>query len=228
MLWVIDNINQQLSIVDDRLSIYPIPQTRQTVTEKLPDNPEIEPLTRTQVLVAMAVTAIVLLAIAKLWQIFGFVELLPLEWNLTDLGWGVLTGLGITVASSIVYRLWSAYRRSADIYLELVIRPLLWPDLIWLGLLPGLSEELLFRGVMLAAFGLNTTALIVSSVSFGVLHMSGKQQWPYMVWATAIGFVFGYSALITGNLFVPTVAHIVTNIISSSVWKLEHKDIEAG
>jgi len=193
------------------------------VTEKLPDNPEIEPLTRTQVLVAMGVTAIVLLAMAKLWQIFGSVELLPLEWKLTHLGWGIAVGLGITLASSVIYRLWPTYRRSADTYLELVVKPLLWPDLIWLGLLPGLSEELLFRGVILAAFGLNTTALIVSSVCFGVLHMSGKQQWPYMVWATVVGVIFGYSALATGNLLVPIVAHIFTNIISSTVWKFEHK-----
>ena len=176
----------------------------------------------------MGVTAIALLAIAKLWQIFGSVELLPLHWKLTDLGWGIAVGVGITVASSIIYRLWPSYRRSADVYLELVIKPLLWPDLIWLGLLPGLSEELLFRGVMLAAFGLNTTALIVSSVCFGVLHMSGKQQWPYMVWATVVGTVLGYSALATGNLLVATVAHIVTNIISSSIWKWENDNAEAS
>lgn len=196
---------------------------RQTVTEKLPENPEIEPLTRTQVLVAMGVTAIVLLAIAKLWQIFGSVALLPLEWKLIHLAWGIAVGLGITVASSIIYRIWPVYRRSADIYLELVLRPLLFPDLIWLGLLPGLSEELLFRGVILAAFGLNTTALMISSFCFGVLHMSGKEQWPYMVWATVVGIVLGYSALVSGNLLVPIVAHICTNIVSSSIWKWEHK-----
>ncbi len=193
------------------------------MTEKLPENPEIEPLTRTQVLVAMGVTAVVLLAIAKLWQIFGSVALLPLEWKLVHLAWGIAIGLGITVASSIIYRVWPVYRRSADIYLELVLRPLLLPDLVWLGLLPGLSEELLFRGVILAAFGLNTTALMISSFCFGVLHMSGKEQWPYMVWATVVGMILGYSALTSGNLLVPIVAHICTNIVSSSIWKWEHK-----
>ena len=56
--------------------------------------------------------------------------------------------------SSIIYRLWPAYRQSADVYLALVLKPLILMDLIWLGLLPGLSEELLFRGVMLPALGL--------------------------------------------------------------------------
>lgn len=191
------------------------------MTEQIPENPEIEPLTRTQVLVAMAVTALVLLAISKVCLLFG-VNLVPLSWNLMALLWGMAIALGITTASSLVYRIWPAYRRSADMYLKLVLTPLLWPDLIWLGLLPGLSEELLFRGVMLSALGFDMVALIASSVFFGVLHLSGKQQWPYVIWATIVGIVLGYSALVTGNLLIPIIAHIFTNVISSSIWKWEH------
>lgn len=191
------------------------------MTEKTPENPEIEPLTRIQVLVAMAVTALVLLGISKICLLFG-VNLLSVSWNLKALLWGIAIALGITSASALVYRIWPAYRRSADTYLMLVLTPLLWPDLIWLGLLPGLSEELLFRGVMLPALGLDTLALIGSSIFFGVLHLSGKQQWPYVIWATIVGLILGYSALVTGNLFIPIVAHILTNLISSSIWKWEH------
>ena len=185
-----------------------------------PNNPEIESLSRTQILVVMGVTAIVLLIVTKIWQKLGSVELLPLDFTTDALLWGIGIAVGISVASSIVYRLWPAYRRSADIYLELVIKPLVWPDLIWLGLLPGLSEELLFRGVMLPAFGLNITAVIVSSLLFGVLHLSGSEQWPYVVWATVVGFALGYIALITGNLLIPITAHIITNLVSSSLWKI--------
>ncbi|MGK7919291.1 MAG: lysostaphin resistance A-like protein [Trichodesmium sp.] len=192
------------------------------MTDKIPENPEIEPLTRIQVLVAMGVTALVLLGISKICLLFG-VNLLPVSWNLRALLWGIAIALGITAASGVIYRIWPAYRRSADTYLTLVLTPLLWPDLVWLGLLPGLSEELLFRGVVLSALGLDTLALIGSSVFFGVLHLSGKQQWPYMVWATIVGIILGYSALATGNLLVPITAHILTNLISSSMWKWEHK-----
>ncbi|NES75849.1 MULTISPECIES: CPBP family intramembrane glutamic endopeptidase [unclassified Okeania] len=191
------------------------------MTEQIPENPEIEPLTRTQVLVAMGVTALVLLAISKTCLLLG-VNLLPVSWNPRALLWGVAIALGITIASSLVYRIWPTYRRSADQYLKLVVTPLLWPDLIWLGLLPGLSEELLFRGVILSALGLDTVALIASSIFFGVLHLSGKQQWPYMIWAIIVGMVLGYSALATGNLLIPIIAHILTNLISSSTWKWEH------
>lgn len=191
-----------------------------------PKTPEIEPLSRPQILIVMGVTAIVLLVVSKIWQKLGSVRLLSTEITTEGFLWGISLAAGITLVSSIIYRLWPAYRDSADIYLELVIKPLVWPDLIWLGLLPGLSEELLFRGVMLPALGLNMVAVIISSLLFGILHLSGVGQWPYVVWATVVGFALGYVALITGNLLVPIVAHIITNLVSSCLWKLTHANLE--
>ena len=197
------------------------------MAKPLPDQPEIEPLTRTQVLIAMGVTALVLLFVAKFWLHFGSVTLLPLHGTSEALLLGLGIAVGITVLSSLVYRFWPGYRQSADFYLEMVLKPLVLPDLIWLGLLPGMSEELLFRGVMLPAVGLNITGVVATSLLFGILHMSGRQQWPYVVWATAVGLLLGFSALWTGNLLVPIVAHIVTNWLSSYLWKLDHKRAEA-
>ncbi|MCT7959516.1 CPBP family intramembrane metalloprotease [Laspinema sp. D1] len=190
------------------------------MTEQIPNDPQLETFTRTQILMGMGVTAIVLFGIAKLWLYFGNVTRLGWDWDAVAIAAGVGLGLAISATSSVVYRLWPGYRRCADFYLQIVLEPLVWPDLVWLGLLPGLSEELLFRGVMLPAIGLNAVGLILSSLCFGVLHLSGLQQWPYMVWATIVGMILGGSALVTGNLFVPITAHIVTNLISSVLWKL--------
>lgn len=197
------------------------------MTKQLPDNPEIEPLTRTQVLIAMGVTAVVLLFVAKLWLYLGSVTLLPLIATVDAILLGLGIGVGITSASSLVYRLWPAYRQSADFYLQLVLKPLLLLDIIWLGLLPGMSEELLFRGVMLPAVGLNAMGLVATSMLFGVLHLSGPQQWPYVVWASVVGLILGFSAIATGNLLVPIIAHVVTNLVSSYLWKLGNKQVEA-
>lgn len=183
--------------------------------------PEVPYLTRTQVLVAMGVTAIMLWLVAKLWLRLGSFSLLSWHWHERELFLGVGLGLLITGMSGLAYQLSPAYRRSADFYLEMVLKPLVLPDIIWLGLLPGLSEELLFRGVMLPAFGFGHIAVILSSVCFGILHLSGSQQWPYVIWATIIGLLLGYSALLSGNLLVPIVAHILTNLISSYLWKLK-------
>lgn len=186
------------------------------------NNSDIEPLSRTQILMVMGVTAVVLMIVAKVWQAIGSVPLLPVTISLNATLFGLGIAIIISVASSFVYRFWSAYQRSADYYLELVLKPLVWADLIWLGLLPGLSEELLFRGVMLPALGLNLAAVMISSVLFGILHLSGQQQWPYVVWATIVGIALGMSALVTGNLLVPIVAHIATNLMSSFLWKWKH------
>jgi uncharacterized protein len=189
------------------------------VVEQQKREPEIPYLTRTQVLVAMGATAIVLWVVAKLWLRFGDFVLFRWQWNEQDFVLGIGLGFIITIFSAIAYRLSPPYRQSADYYLELVLKPLALPDLIWLGLLPGLSEELLFRGVMLPALGADHTAVIVSSLCFGVLHLSGAEQWPYVIWATIIGMILGYSALLSGNLLVPILAHILTNLLSSYMWK---------
>lgn len=182
--------------------------------------PELESLTRTQVLIAMGVTALLLLFVAKTWQYFDSFPSLRMTWQLKDALWGIGLGLGITVASAVVYQLWPQYRLSASLYLKLVIKPLYWTDIIWLGLLPGLSEELLFRGVMLPALGLNWVGLILSSLCFGILHLNTLKQWSYVVWVSTIGFALGYSAWSTGNLLVPVVAHITTNMITGFSWKI--------
>ena len=184
-------------------------------------NPEPQqPLSRTYILIAMGVTAIILLMVAKTWQYFGSVKILETAFTLQGLGLGLGLAVMIILASGLLYRFWPAYRDSADTYLDLVIRPLVWLDLVWLALLPGLSEELLFRGVMLPALGANWLAIISSSLIFGILHFSGRQQWPYVIWASIVGILLGYSALSTNNLLVPIVAHITTNFLASVLWKL--------
>ena len=191
------------------------------MTQQQNHEPEIPYLTRTQVLMAMGVTAIILWIIAKLWLQFGNFNLMSWRWDKQEFFIGVVLGLSITVLSSLAYHFSDLYRKSANYYLEIVLKPLAFPDLIWLGLLPGLSEELLFRGVMLPALGLNHLAVIVSSICFGVLHLSGSGQWAYVIWASIVGIILGYSAFLSGNLLIPIVAHVVTNLVSSYLWKLQ-------
>lgn len=178
-----------------------------------------EPLSRTQVLVAIGVTAVVLLLVAKLWLHLSQIAALPVKLLPIAFGQGIGLGLIITATSSLAYQFWGAYRQSADFYLKLVLKPLLLPDLIWLGLLPGLSEEFLFRGVMLPEFGLDLGGVLLSSLCFGAMHLSTLKQWAYVAWAMLIGVLLGLSAKWTGNLLVPIVAHVFTNVLSGVVWK---------
>jgi uncharacterized protein len=189
-----------------------------------PHNPDIEPLSRIQILVAMAVTAIILFGVARLWLYFGDFQLRPLNFTIWDLGFGMALGLGLTGLSAIVYAMWATYRESADFYLAMVLKPLSMPDMVWLGLLPGLSEELLFRGVMLPAIGLDPIGIVLSSLCFGVLHMTNVRQWPYAMWAAMVGTILAFTMVETGNLFIPIVAHVTTNFISGLTWKIQRFD----
>jgi len=167
----------------------------------------------------MGFTAIVLLAISKLIMAWGRVDLLPFVWQPQALGIAIGLAVAISIASGILFWLWEAYRISATFYLTWVLRSLTWSDLLWLGLLPGMSEELLFRGVLLPALGGGIPALVLSSVAFGLLHLSGRDHWPYALWAIVVGAVLGGSVLLTQNLLVSIVAHVVTNWISGAFWK---------
>ena len=65
------------------------------------NNFEIEPLNRTQILVVMGVTAVLLLVISKIWQKIGSVQLLPVVFDNNALVWGISLAAGITITSSI-------------------------------------------------------------------------------------------------------------------------------
>ena len=175
---------------------------------------------RSQILLLLGVTAIVLMVISQVWLRVSPVVMLKLTWNASHFLLGLGLALGVSLASALVYRVWPSYRESANYYLDLILHPLVLPDLIWVGLLPGLSEELLFRGVMLPEFGLDWGGILLSSLCFGALHMTNWQHWAYVVWATLIGIIFAWSAVATGNLLVPIVAHVLTNWISAIIWKI--------
>jgi uncharacterized protein len=192
-------------------------------SETPPPSFQVETMTRVQVLLAIAMTAVILLVVTQLWMRLGQVTLFPTRSSLKAVLWGLAFALGISGASSLVYHLWPQYRQSADYYLKLVIEPLSLPDILWLGLLPGLSEELLFRGVMLPEFGRNWEGIVISSLCFGALHMSNRQQLPYVAWATVVGGILGFSAVWSGNLLVPIVAHVSTNLISGFLWKWKNR-----
>ena len=72
-----------------------------------PNNPELEPLSRTQILVFMGITAIFLLAIAKIWQKLGAIPLLAVQFTTQALLFSLALAAGITLCSGIIYRLCS-------------------------------------------------------------------------------------------------------------------------
>ena len=192
--------------------------------KQIPDK-ENNSLSRSQVLIALAVTAIVFLVISKGWVYLTGIPMIALYWQPEHGAIGVGIGVGVALLSSLIYEVWESYRIAAQEYLEMVLKPLKPVDLIWLGLLPGLSEEMLFRGVALPALGMNGIALIISSVVFGALHMASAKHLSYTVWAIAVGMMLGAVTMYTGNLLSAIVAHVLTNSLSGVIWKWKQSKV---
>jgi len=84
-------------------------------------------------------------------------------------------------------------------------------NVIMIALIPGIGEELLFRGVILKLLKRWTNnihlAVIISAILFSALHMQFYGFLPRMVLGLLLGYVFVY----TGSLWVPILIHFVNN-----------------
>lgn len=86
-------------------------------------------------------------------------------------------------------------------------------DMLGISILAGLGEEMLFRGVLQAAFDQWMPfwlALVLASVLFGVLHAITPA---YAVLATVMGAYLGWLYHFTGNLFVPSLVHALYDFL---------------
>jgi membrane protease YdiL (CAAX protease family) len=79
-------------------------------------------------------------------------------------------------------------------------------SVIVIAVVSGGAEELFFRGVLQAQIG-----LIGASLLFGLAHVWKKTAIPYGIYAAVIGGYFRGLYLLTHNLWVPMIAHMVNN-----------------
>jgi uncharacterized protein len=96
---------------------------------------------------------------------------------------------------------------------RMIVRPLFEHVRIWhilvVSALAGLSEELLFRGVLQPLIGLPAASLV-----FGAVHVGGRGFVGYGIWAACIGALFGWLMVGTGGLLAPIVAHAVYDALA--------------
>lgn len=135
--------------------------------------------------------------------------------------WAIAVGAAaaVTAARQALIRVWPAYRDSSDRSNRQMMAPLQWYDLLWVGGLPGLSEELLFRGALLPAIAADWRGVAIAGLTFGSLHFTGGRNWAFAVFASAVGMVYGAAFLATENVVVPISAHVLSNIVAAAVYK---------
>lgn len=145
-------------------------------------------------------------------------RVLPIQWSLVDFGWGVLGVVPMLVLYAFV-------RDLRDIVIAIlgdVLNQCHWYDLLLLALLAGLSEEMLFRGVLESWISLWEMwgAVVIVSLLFGAVHALSLKYFLfatltglYMSWLTT-GFGLLPSLFSEPNLVRPIVTHAVYDFIA--------------
>lgn len=103
-----------------------------------------------------------------------------------------------------------------------VLGPLGAADLVWVGALPAVSEELLFRGALIPAIYPDWRGALIAGLAFGVLHNSGGRNPAFAAWASLVGTAYGALFLATGSVACPALAHSLANIASGALWRATH------
>ncbi|KAK4716002.1 hypothetical protein R3W88_014340 [Solanum pinnatisectum] len=133
----------------------------------------------------------------------------------------LITGLVILVSSCryLLLKVWPDFAESSEAANSQVLSSLEPLDYIVVSLLPGISEELLFRGALLPLFGINWLSVVATASIFGILHLGSGRKYSFAVWATFVGIVYGYATILSSTVVVPMAAHAVNNLVGGIIWR---------
>ncbi|XP_055810431.1 uncharacterized protein LOC129880425 [Solanum dulcamara] len=137
----------------------------------------------------------------------------------------LITGLVILVSSCryLLLKIWPDFAESSEAANSQVLSSLEPLDYIVVSLLPGISEELLFRGALLPLFGINWQSVVATASIFGILHLGSGRKYSFSVWATFVGIAYGYATILSSTVFVPMAAHAVNNLVGGIIWRYTSK-----
>jgi membrane protease YdiL (CAAX protease family) len=94
-----------------------------------------------------------------------------------------------------------------------VLGPVAWWQILLIAGMAGLSEEVLFRGVVQREFG-----LLAASVLFGLCH---PLSMAYVIYASLLGLYMGVVAKATGGLVAPILVHALYDAVG--LWYLTRR-----
>lgn len=170
-------------------------------------------------LAALFEGALVVLAIGLGW----LVKVNPFQWLTFDfdaLGVGIMGTLPLLLVFGWSYRLPVPQLRQIKRLLIDTLGPYLsacrWYELVFVALLAGFCEEILFRGVLqpwMESLWGYWPALLVSNLVFGLAHSVTPL---YTLLATATGIYLGWMLDVGGhrNLLVPMIIHTLYDFVA--------------
>ena len=103
--------------------------------------------------------------------------------------------------------------------------PQLLMNILVIGIIAGIGEELIFRGIVLRKIlkSLNNVhvAVWLSAIIFSAIHFQFYGFLP----RTMLGALFGYLYVWTGNIRIPIAAHIFNNSLAVVLYYLMRKEV---
>ncbi|XP_062149844.1 uncharacterized protein LOC133858395 [Alnus glutinosa] len=133
----------------------------------------------------------------------------------------LITGLVILISSCryLLLKTWPDFAESSEAANQQVLASLQLLDYIIVAFLPGISEELLFRGALLPLFGFNWKSVSLVAAVFGVLHLGSGRKYSFAVWASFVGLLYGYATIVSSSIIVPMASHAVNNLVGGILWR---------
>lgn len=186
---------------------------------------------RSDVLQACTVTSGLIAALGLLIRQVSHVasmEGLPILDCSTEVTFGIemwhlelITGLVILISSCryLLLKTWPDFAESTEAANQQVLTSLQPLDYLVVSFLPGITEELLFRGALLPLFGMDWKSVLLAATIFGVLHLGNGRKYSFAIWATFVGFVYGYATIVSSSLVVPMASHALNNLAGGLLWR---------
>ena len=127
----------------------------------------------------------------------------------------IILGLSFAVLFHLVTRLMTGRVSWSDALMEWFeseLGHITWLDALYLALLSGFAEELLFRGAIQPSWG-----LVPATILFGLIHWPPDKRLRAWTWmAGAIGLILGLSVEWTGSIVSAISAHVGINFLNLS------------
>ncbi|CAN6464381.1 unnamed protein product [Victoria cruziana] len=153
------------------------------------------------------------------WEIYDCSAAVSYSFDWEDLE--MVIGLVVLVSTCryFLLKLWPDFSDSSEAANQQVLGSLeLW-DYAVVAILPGISEELLFRGALLPLFGLNWKSALAVGALFGVLHLGNGRRTSFAIWATFVGLVYGMATVFSSSVLVPMASHSLNNLVGGIFWR---------
>lgn len=148
-----------------------------------------------------------------LWKWFG-ISLLFFFCMLPSLEWLVEWNRGWSLPAELEEQMRLFHENNMKIYdimLHYNTGIDLWINLVVVAVMPAISEELLFRGLILrifrSMFGNIHAAIWMTAIVFAGIHLQAYNIVPMIMMAA----IFGYVYYFTGSLWVPILLHFLNN-----------------